>query len=94
MHDRCYVINGKRWRLVYTTQGSRDGQCDHPEVSGKKIVIHHRRDKSRMLDTLIHECLHAAGWDMSEEWVDTTARDIARILWDQGWRPTEDKEAI
>jgi hypothetical protein len=91
MHDRSYVINGKRWRLVYqSSQGKVDGLCEAPHIPGKRIVIYRRRDRRRMLEALIHECLHASSWGMSEEWVEFTARDISRILWDQGWRLKED----
>ena len=40
----------------------------------------------KSLDTVIHELLHAAEWNMSEEWVTSTADDIARVLWRLGWR--------
>jgi hypothetical protein len=34
-----------------------------------------------LIEVFIHECLHAGDWTKDEEWVDQTARDIARGLW-------------
>lgn len=39
-----------------------------------------------MLDTLIHEAMHAARPEIDEEAVATASRDIARLLWNLGYR--------
>jgi len=40
----------------------------------------------RRLEVLIHEMLHACYWDLDEEAIDITARDIARVLFRLGYR--------
>jgi hypothetical protein len=39
---------------------------------------------------LIHELLHVENWSLDEEWVEHAAEEIARVLWDQGYRYVED----
>ncbi len=39
-----------------------------------------------MLDTLLHECLHASNWDKSEKVVERTATDTGKLLWRLGYR--------
>jgi hypothetical protein len=41
-----------------------------------------------MLDTLVHEVLHAARPELDEEAVDSTATAIAKALYRAGWRQT------
>ncbi len=90
MKDASYVINGKRWRLEYQDLGRRiDGDCDPPATPSKKIRLNERlsRKPETLLETIIHECLHAADWTKDDaDWVEPVARDIARVLWDQGFR--------
>ena len=40
----------------------------------------------KYLDTIIHESLHACFPDATEEDVTTSASDIARLLWQLGYR--------
>lgn len=42
------------------------------------------------LDTNIHEMLHACAHFGAEEWVDTTAREIAEALWQLGYRKIDE----
>lgn len=82
------TIRGRRWNLVYDKQRDTDGLCDPPSTKSKRIRIAYRlrRNESRLLAVLIHECLHAADWDKDEEWVSDVSEDIARILQKQGFR--------
>ena len=96
--NKRYTILGRRWRLEYCRlrhrrqDRQRWADCDlPPEATGKRIRIDERvlgRPKL-WLWTLIHEFLHAADCTRDEEWVDVMARDLARLLIDQGWRPPE-----
>jgi hypothetical protein len=38
------------------------------------------------MDSIIHEVLHAALWDLDEEAVHTTANAISEALWKLGYR--------
>lgn len=44
-----------------------------------------------ILNTTIHEALHACNWDKSEKKVNRTANDISRFLWRLGYRKQERK---
>lgn len=91
LHDCRVTICGKRWRLEYSRlPRDTDGSCDAPTVTRKRLRIARRlRQRPRaLLETLIHEAMHAAGWPLSEEHVEQTAEDVTRILWNQGFRLT------
>lgn len=73
------TIRSKRWNLRRGQIKDR-GYCDSPDSKNKSIVISKTLEGEELLEVLIHECLHAATWDSSEQMVFETARDIARIL--------------
>lgn len=84
----------KRWWILEWVKGFKlKGECDAPTTNGKKIRIKSEIKGELLLDTLIHEQLHAAAWDMSEEWVNDTATDIARNLWRLGYRRVSDDKS-
>jgi hypothetical protein len=82
MSAKRITICGKHWGLRYIPMRKTDGECDHPSVCHKEIRIacRLRRFPRAWTDALIHEILHAAHWELSEEAVDQLASDIARIL--------------
>lgn len=63
-----------------------DGRCDDPTTPKKRITIKKTLVGERRLEVLIHEMLHACYWDLDEEAIATTARDIARVLFRLGYR--------
>lgn len=65
------------------------GLTESPKLKGKRIFIRENLPPQRELDTIIHECLHAADWWKDEEWIEDVAHDIARVLWRLGWRKVE-----
>ena len=85
---RLYLM-GKCWNLRFVRgllRRSLRGECDPPEVKGKEIRIEESLQGEELLEVLIHEMLHAANWHASEEWVETTSRDLARALTRLGYR--------
>lgn len=75
-------FNGKNWEVMYTKRSDMPkkvwGSCHD-----RKNLIKVRTDLStkNLLDTYIHEMLHAANFHtFSEEFVDQTATEIARAL--------------
>jgi len=56
------------------------GEIDCPDNPCKQIRIALDQSPESVLDTLLHECLHACVPDLAEEAVDQTATDIARLL--------------
>ena len=76
-------IRGRYYDLQFVPHADLEncrGDCDSPRVPGKRIRIADDLRGARLLDTLIHECLHAACWDLAEEAVDEFVTDVARIL--------------
>jgi|694.fasta_scaffold55221_7 hypothetical protein len=84
---RRITIKGRRYTLRQAAMKDSCGQCDHPTAPGPEIRISKKlRRGELLLDTLIHEALHASNWDLSEEFVDQFGSDMARILWRLGYR--------
>lgn len=79
------TIGNRRWRLVCGgLPPQTDGCCDSPGKTNKKITISRRIRGENLLRVVIHELLHAADWDRSEDSVDMISSDIARILYNLG----------
>jgi len=62
------------------------GLTDAPTVRRKAIRIAHGQTGRELLDTHIHEGLHACSWDLAEDFVTQAAKDIARYLHRLGYR--------
>jgi hypothetical protein len=62
-----------------------DGICELSGASQLEIWIHPSLSGEKMLETLIHEMLHAAFPDIAEESVEESAKDLASVLWDLGY---------
>lgn len=78
------TILGRRWELVECDGRElpgRWGECDDPRTPGKRIRIRKRLSGQHRVEILLHEQLHAAGFDMFDEgFVEQLARDLARNL--------------
>jgi hypothetical protein len=62
-----------------------EGICDYPEQSKtNNILVNPHQEPHKVLETVIHEMIHAYIWDLSETKVTRLARSIARILVDLG----------
>ena len=78
-----FKFNGKEYKLFFATSRElpdRHGDCDSPEVDGRKIRVHYKLVGERKLKVLIHEMLHAEDFEISEKVVTRIAREIARAL--------------
>ena len=77
-------ILGKTWSLVFRPEiemGRRWGECDHPSSSGKEIRVLDTLTGCNLVDTFIHECIHAAAHDVfKEEFVSSLAEGIAKAI--------------
>jgi ABC-type phosphate transport system ATPase subunit len=82
--DRILRIRGKRWRLRFVSHlGENRGICDNTD---RIIRIVSNQEQEVEMDTIIHEILHAALWDLDEEAVHDTANAISAALWRVGYR--------
>lgn len=82
---KTHTFSGKKYHIII---GDLDGNCD----TDSKLWLILERDLSKKvgLETAIHEALHACVWSKSEIIVEQTARDIARFLWNLGYRRKAD----
>ena len=92
IHPRKVKIRGRTWTLV-THDMPDDGLCEYESHAPRKhIWIHPQLSGERMLDVIIHECLHCALPDIDEGVITETATSIAKVLWDLGYRGEWDEE--
>jgi len=88
MAVKSHIFRGKRYaiNLSATLAADTKGEADSPDKAGPEIRVRRGERDLMLLDTLIHEGLHACLWDMDDEAVTATASDIARLLWRLGYR--------
>ena len=87
-------IRGKFWTLVYRPQskmpsdenGPLLGLCESPDSKRKKILINSSLRDETELRILLHESAHAGLWHLDESVVDELSTDLARMLWNLGYR--------
>ena len=80
------VLRGRRWAIRFLPRlpEGAHGEIDPNDNPCKQIRIALDQSPEAMLDTLLHECLHACVPDLSEDAVDETATDIAHLLYRMG----------
>ena len=78
---RTATFNGRKYHIIID---DLDGNCDTD--SKFWLIIERDLNKKVGLETAIHESLHACSWKTNEKKVTKTARDIARFLWNLGYR--------
>ena len=75
-------LRGRRWNLE-CIEYLKDGSCgssDPNDAPQKRILIALNQTPIDLLDTVIHECLHACCPDLAEEPVTETETDISKVL--------------
>lgn len=84
--SRKIRIRGRQYTLRYARiEGDERGLCDNPRKRApREIIVDDRLKGAERAEVLTHELLHAAAWDLSEETVEETARDIIKILDGEG----------
>jgi len=82
---RTVTIFGQPWTLRYARLRKLCGDCNSDT---KTIRIAKGLSTETEMDTIIHECLHAAGWHIDEEFVGRFATDVARVLTELGFGRT------
>lgn len=84
-------FRGKRYEIIWEKLGREKSlaQCDEPTAPQKEIRLDPRQFGQNLLDSLVHESLHACLWDLREEAVIEISSDIARFLWRMGCRITD-----
>lgn len=80
------TFRGKRWYMLKRKPYNADGICHHPKTVHRGMWIPQEGKTVENLDTILHEGIHACHFDLDEDSVKETARDVARLLWRLGWR--------
>lgn len=97
-HSRYKVKLGKRmWFIRFVKSkdipadrfGDSDGTLAAPQIRVRRSLR-----GQQMLDTIIHEALHASRPELAEEAVTQTATDVARLLWKIGYRQQGDQANV
>ncbi len=94
MSVRTHRFNGVKYFIgidePYVGWCDRPGTPDpkeYPAIRMPEGLAHGDGRKAKDgLIVLLHECLHASDWSVSEIDVDRTAIDIGRLLWRLGFR--------
>ena len=89
------TIRKKRWELVFRNlrNQKRRGYCEAPHEKGKEIVVDSRLRGQERIEVILHELIHSAHYSLlDEEFVETTARDISRVLFQLGYRAHDERE--
>ena len=77
-------IDGRKWRVIPTRDMrsifDQDGHCEEPWRARKAIRFDPDIPEGDILETLIHESLHAGIWQLDDDFVTTMARDIRRLV--------------
>jgi hypothetical protein len=90
IHPRRVVIDGKYWTLTTAPLRGLDGLAENDPTTPKKhIWISDKAKGLDLLDTIIHEVTHCSEKKWMEEAVLRFSSDLAKILWDLGYRSTE-----
>lgn len=87
---RVYI--GERWWTIQHVQGlpaDRDGDCNWQK---RRIRVRSNLHGVALMDTLLHELLHARFWDIDESAVNEFASTAAAILDREGFRQPDDHE--
>jgi hypothetical protein len=72
--------------VVKNLPGRKFGECDFEKQT---ITIDPRQGGRCLMDTLIHETLHAVDSEMSEKGVRDAARSVTTMLWKMGYRQVD-----
>jgi hypothetical protein len=90
IHPKRIKIHGKYWTLVSAAIPGYDGLAENnPKTTKKHIWINSNTKGIDLLDTIIHEYTHCAVPRWKEDAVLEFASDLAKILWDLGYRSTD-----
>lgn len=87
------TLLGKRWNLVFPKIPASEqahGYCEPPDRKRKRLAVDKRLVGQHRLEIILHEMLHAVFWYLEEEIVAQMAKDMAKVLWDLGYRCEEE----
>lgn len=79
-HIKTASIRGRTYLLDWRGHSTFRGRCDPPGAPFKRINVSIDKDPINTISTLLHECEHAAFFDLGEEAVEEFEHDFIRLL--------------
>lgn len=87
--QRTVYIGEQRWKIRRAKLRGRYGDCDY----GQRIIrIHETLAGNELLDTLIHELIHARWPDLHEDAVIDFSETLTGVIDAEGFREPDDHE--
>jgi hypothetical protein len=86
---RTIYVGDQRWKIQRVRLRSDDGQCDY---SKRTIRIADKLHGVDLLDTLIHELIHARWPDLHEDAVAEFSETLSGVVDAEGFRQADDQE--
>jgi hypothetical protein len=82
------TIRNTRFRVIDSATRNDEilGYCSNPIYPRPEICMPINGDEKDDLICILHELIHGACFDLSEDAVDEISTDIGKILWRLGWR--------
>lgn len=83
LKDFSLKIGRKNWKVQFVTSrevGNSWGSCDYPNARNPRIQVYRNASRRDLVNTLLHEVLHAVRPELSEEAVTETADVLERAL--------------
>ena len=88
------TFNNRRWRIKFVNRLAKNtfGDCQDSKKAIERIIRVKRKQKEEdILDTLLHEMLHAIFPQLTEDIIYDAANDLSRTLFKLGYRRENDK---
>ena len=82
-------FNNRRWKIKFVNRLAKGtfGDCQDSKKASERIIRVKKSQKEEdVLDTLIHEMLHAIFPQLTEDTVYDAANDLSRTLYKLGYR--------
>jgi hypothetical protein len=86
---RTVYVGDQRWKIERARLRADDGQCNY---NTKTIRIADKLVGVDLLDTLIHELIHARWPDLHEDAVAEFAETLSGVIDAEGFRRPDDQE--
>jgi hypothetical protein len=80
-------LGGRYWELRFVPNLRNAGEVDFGmNLESRIIRVRLGQSAEDMLDTIVHEALHASRPELDEDAVTKTANDVSRLLYRLGYR--------
>lgn len=71
------ILGDREWTIRLSSMKDKGSCGEKPDLIKLRRTLQDRE----LVETLVHECLHALDWSKDEEWVDQAASQITDALY-------------